>query len=195
MMLISLYCFSKDILLSYWLSTKDEKVYILTLLDSAVNFAIDVCCKTTNCTPSHERVLSFVVATLLRTSRPPNFQTFFHSARLKQEEEKSHFCSFFYKIFLLGATGRDVPSHWGIPGELIKLKQLILPFIKGIHCIPELNLLILDLEIGFTLCSICFLGWDKRNQQNMAARGLPKKLQTWYGFLYDNDDDDDDIDD
>ena len=58
-----------------------------------------------------------------------------------------------------------------------------------------LYLLILDLEIGFTLCSICFLGWDKRNQQNMAARGLPKKLQTWFGFLYDNDDDDDDIDD
>ena len=29
----------------------------------------------------------------------------------------------------------------------------------------------------------------------MAARGLPKKLQTWYGFVYDNDDDDDNIDD
>lgn len=29
----------------------------------------------------------------------------------------------------------------------------------------------------------------------MAARGLPKKLQTWYGFLYVNDDYDDDIDD
>ena len=185
-MLISLYCFSKDILLSYWLSTKDEKVYILTLLDSAVNFAMDVCCKTTNCTPSHERVLSFVLATLLRTSRPPNFQTFFHLSRLKEEEEeKSNLCSFFLQNCSLRSHRQRCSFALRDSRWIIKIET-----ING-----TFYLLILDLEIGFTLCSICLLGWDKRNQQNMAARGLPKKLQTWYGFLYVNDDYDDDIDD
>ena len=87
--------------------------------------------------------------------------------------------------------------RWGLSERIPGGPTYRAPY--GANKIETINitfyLLILDLEIGFTLCSICFLGWDKRNQQNMAARGLPKKLQTWYGFLYDNDDDDDDIDD
>lgn len=53
--------------------------------------------KTTKCTfLSWESSPPFVLATFFREN--PNSETFF-------------------KIFTSGATGRDVPSHWGVPGE------------------------------------------------------------------------------
>ena len=115
---------------------------------------------------------------------PPTFKPFFTRPAWNKKKKKVIFAVFLQNFPLRSHRQRCSfalrDSRW-----INKIETINITFY----------LLILDLEIGFTLCSICFLGWDKRNQQNMAARGLPKKLQTWYGFLYDNDDDDDDIDD
>ena len=122
---------------------------------------------------------------LIENQSTPQLSNLFSLGPLERRRRKKSFLQFFLQNFPLRSHRQRCSFALRDSRWINKIETINITFY----------LLILDLEIGFTLCSICFLGWDKRNQQNMAARGLPKKLQTWFGFLYDNDDDDDDIDD